>query len=29
VFPVDERTLGYLRETGRPEDLVSLVERYT
>jgi aconitate hydratase len=29
VFPVDERTLGYLRSTGRPEELIDLVERYT
>ena len=28
-FPVDEITLGYLRLTGRPADLVDLVERYT
>ncbi len=28
-FPVDEETLGYLRRTGRPEELVDLVERYT
>ncbi len=28
-FPVDERTLGYLRRTGREENLVQLVERYT
>jgi len=27
-FPVDEKTLAYLRETGRPEGLVELVERY-
>ena len=29
IFPVDERTLGYLRETGRAEELIGLVERYT
>jgi aconitate hydratase len=29
IFPVDERTLGYLRETGRPEEQIGLVERYT
>jgi aconitate hydratase len=28
-FPVDEQTLAYLRETGRSEDEVALVERYT
>lgn len=28
-FPVDEQTLAYLRATGRPADLVDLVERYT
>jgi aconitate hydratase len=28
-FPVDEETLRYLRRTGRPADLVALVERYT
>jgi aconitate hydratase len=27
-FPVDEETLAYLRGTGRPEDLVKLVEDY-
>ncbi|NOY79996.1 MAG: aconitate hydratase AcnA [Kiritimatiellaeota bacterium] len=27
-FPVDEQTLRYLRMTGRPEELVELVERY-
>jgi aconitate hydratase len=27
-FPVDERTLEYLRFTGRPAELVSLVEAY-
>ncbi len=29
LFPVDEETLTYLRLTGRPADLVDLVERYT
>lgn len=28
-FPVDEETLRYLRNTGRPAELVDLVERYT
>lgn len=28
-FPVDGETLNYLRRTGRPGDLVDLVERYT
>jgi aconitate hydratase len=28
-FPVDDLTLKYLRLTGRPEEVVSLVERYT
>ncbi|GBE26160.1 aconitate hydratase [bacterium BMS3Bbin03] len=28
-FPVDEATLQYLRLTGRPEELVQLVETYT
>jgi aconitate hydratase len=28
-FPVDAETLRYLRGTGRPDDLVALVERYT
>ena len=28
-FPVDGETLRYLRDTGRPGDLVDLVERYT
>ncbi|MDT7896882.1 MAG: aconitate hydratase [Armatimonadota bacterium] len=27
-FPVDDETLDYLRLTGRPEELVDLVERY-
>ena len=29
IFPVDEMTLDYLRLTGRPDDQVALVERYT
>jgi len=28
-FPVDEETLSYLRFTGRPKELVDLVEAYT
>jgi aconitate hydratase len=28
-FAVDDQTLRYLRETGRPDELVDLVERYT
>jgi aconitate hydratase len=28
-FPVDEETLRYMRSTGRPEELVNLVETYT
>jgi aconitate hydratase len=28
IFPVDEETLSYLRLTGRPGELVELVERY-
>jgi aconitate hydratase len=28
-FPIDEQTLAYLRETGRTEEEVALVERYT
>jgi aconitate hydratase len=28
-FPIDQETLRYLRGTGRPEELVRLVERYT
>ncbi len=28
-FPVDDQTLNYLRLSGRPADLVDLVERYT
>jgi aconitate hydratase len=27
-FPVDEQTLIYLRQTGRPEELIELVEAY-
>ena len=27
-FPVDDQTLAYLRGTGRPDELVQLVERY-
>ena len=27
-FPVDDKTLAYLRLTGRPEEAVALVERY-
>ena len=29
LFPVDDETLAYLRLTGRPAELVDLVERYT
>jgi aconitate hydratase len=28
IFPVDDETLRYLRATGRPDDLVQLVETY-
>lgn len=28
-FPVDNETLRYMRDTGRPAELVDLVERYT
>jgi aconitate hydratase len=28
LFPIDEETLTYLRLTGRPDELVDLVERY-
>ena len=28
-FPIDEETLNYLRRTGRTEDEIALVERYT
>ncbi len=27
-FPVDQETLNYMRATGRPEELVAMVERY-
>ena len=27
-FPVDDKTLGYLRASGRPDELVALVEAY-
>jgi aconitate hydratase len=29
IFPVDDETLRYLRFTGRPDELVELVEAYT
>jgi aconitate hydratase len=29
LFPVDDETLNYLRLTGRDEDLIDLVERYS
>jgi aconitate hydratase len=29
LFPVDDQTLRYLEVTGRPHDLIELVERYT
>src|SRR6478752_5075965 len=29
TFPVDAQTLRYLTDTGRPADLIALVERYT
>src|SRR5438445_9515988 len=29
LFPVDRQTLRYLEQTGRPRELISLVERYT
>ncbi|HYM51521.1 MAG TPA: aconitate hydratase AcnA [Candidatus Limnocylindrales bacterium] len=29
LFPVDAQTLAYLKVTGRPADLIDLVERYT
>jgi aconitate hydratase len=29
LFPVDRQTLRYLEQTGRPKDLIELVERYT
>src|SRR5207302_3725696 len=28
IFPIDDETLAYLRLTGRPDDLVALVEAY-
>ncbi len=28
-FPVDQHTLNYLRNTGRPEELIDLTERYS
>ena len=28
IFPIDDETLSYLRLTGRPDDLVQLVETY-
>ena len=28
IFPIDDETLRYLRATGRPDDLVALVETY-
>jgi aconitate hydratase len=28
IFPIDEQTLRYLRATGRPDDVVALVEAY-
>jgi aconitate hydratase len=28
LFPIDDRTLEYMRLTGRPGDLIDLVERY-
>jgi len=28
-FPVDEQTLKYLKQTGRPQDKINLVEKYT
>jgi aconitate hydratase len=29
LFPVDQQTLRYLEQTGRPRELIALVERYT
>ncbi len=29
TFPVDAQTMRYLTDTGRPADLIALVERYT
>src|SRR5262245_4888211 len=28
IFPIDDETLRYLRATGRPDDLIALVETY-
>ena len=28
LFPIDDETLAYLRQTGRPAELIALVERY-
>lgn len=28
-FPIDAETLKYMRQTGRPDDLIDLVERYS
>lgn len=28
-FPVDDETINYMRSTGRPDELVDLVEKYT
>ncbi|MFK7847471.1 MAG: aconitate hydratase AcnA [Rhodothermales bacterium] len=28
-FPIDDETLGFLRRTGRPDELIDMVERYT
>ena len=28
MFPIDAMTLDFLRATGRPDDLVALVEAY-
>jgi aconitate hydratase len=28
IFPIDEQTLHYLKMTGRPDDLIALVEAY-
>ena len=29
IFPIDQETLSYLRLTGRPEELIALVEAYS
>ena len=29
LFPIDDQTLTYLRQTGRPDELIALVEAYT